>query len=326
MTGLKQRLIGLVEQDLEGIENALRNNLTPHLDLVKKIAGHLMFSGGKRLRPLLILLSARICGHENDFVTKFASIFEFLHTATLLHDDVIDGATMRRGKPVAHSLWGAPITILVGDFLLARALCIAAETKNPKIIQVVSEMTEEMSQGEIQQLMLKGNVSITEEEYMSVIRRKTGILIEGACRTGAILADAPTTREDALTTYGSHLGLAFQIADDILDYTAHTEELGKITGADLKEGKLTLPLIHALKHAGKKEKSMMESIIMNTDFTSSDFNTLIDLLKKYNGIDYALSVAARHVRAAKKELDIFPPSRTRDILNMMADYALDRQA
>jgi len=326
MTGLKQQLLGLVEHDLERIEIALVDNLTPHLDLVRQIAEHLIFSGGKRLRPLLIILSARICGHENDFVARFATIFEFLHTATLLHDDVIDGATIRRGKPVAHSIWGVPITILVGDFLLARALCIASETENPRIIRVVSEMTEEMSQGEILQLMRKGDFRITEEDYMSVIRRKTGILIEGACRTGAILADAAPVYENALTTYGSHLGLVFQIADDILDYTADTAVIGKTIGADLKEGKLTLPVIHALKAAGPDDRAVMETIITAPDFSPAEFDTLIRLVEKYDGIAYARTIAREHVAAAKRELDTFPPSPVREILYMMADYALDRRA
>ncbi len=325
MTGLKQQLLGLVEQDLGEIETALHANLTPHLDLVKQVAGHLIFSGGKRLRPLLIVLSARICGHEDPFIPKFAAIFEYLHTATLLHDDVIDGASMRRGKPVANSIWGAPITVLVGDFLLARAMCIAAETENPKIIRVVSEMTEGMSQGEILQLMRKGDIHFTEEDYMTVIRNKTGILIEGACRTGAILAGATSDREKALTEYGGHLGIVFQIADDILDYIADSGELGKTVGADLREGKLTLPVIHALKHAEAADRTRMEAIISDTDFSPVDFSELTRLLNKYGGIEYAQKLAAHHVSAAKEILADFEPSPTRQTLFLLADYALHRR-
>ncbi len=325
MTGLKQKLLDQVEPDLEKIETALHENLTPYLDLVKQTAGHLIFSGGKRLRPLLIILCARICGHESAFISKFASIFEFLHTATLLHDDVIDGAAMRRGKPVAHAIWGAPITVLVGDFLLARAMSIAAESENMKIIHVVSEMTEGMSQGEILQLIRKGDIHVSEEDYMTIIRRKTGILIEGACRTGAMLAGADAEKEAALTAYGGHLGIVFQIADDILDYTADTTVLGKAIGADLKEGKLTLPVIHTLKKADPRDRQWLEAVITNPEFSSADFAGLIDLLGKYGGIAYARKVAAEHVRAAKERLHIFEPSPTRDILYMVADYALDRR-
>lgn len=326
MTGIKQQLLSMVQGDLDRIETALESNLTPHLELVREAAGHLMFAGGKRLRPLLIVLSARICGHETPFVTKFASIFEFLHTATLLHDDVIDGASMRRGKPVANNVYGPSVTVLTGDFLLARALRIAAESESLRIIEVVSAMTEEISQGEIHQLIRKGDVSITEEEYMDVIRRKTGVLIQGACKTGAILAEASPGTENALTQYGDHLGLAFQIADDILDYTAATDELGKIVGADLREGKLTLPVIHALKAASPTDRKRMEAIVANPDFTTEAFVELQGLLHRYGGIEYAQTVASDHVNAAKKCLEIFEISETKTILSLMADYALDRRA
>lgn len=325
MTGIKQKLLSMVESDLEKIEAALEKNLTPHLSLVKETAGHLMFAGGKRLRPLLIVLSARICGHEDEFVTKFASIFEFLHTATLLHDDVIDAAVMRRGKPVANAVYGAPVTVLTGDFLLARALRIAAESGSMRIIEVVSGMTEEISQGEIHQLIKKGDLSFTEAEYMNVIRSKTGVLIQGACKTGAILANAPAGAEDALTSYGDNLGLAFQIADDILDYTADTAELGKTIGTDLREGKLTLPVIHALREASPADRDRMEAIIANPDFKKAEFETLLELLDTYGGITYSKNVAATLVRSAKAHLQVFEPSRTKEILEMMADYALNRK-
>ncbi|MFW6081839.1 MAG: polyprenyl synthetase family protein [Desulfosalsimonas sp.] len=326
MTGLKKKLLRKVDPDLEIIESALLENLNPHVDLVKQTAGHLLFSGGKRLRPLLIVLSARICGHESPFVSKFATTFEFLHTATLLHDDIIDGASMRRGKAVAHSIYGAPVTVLVGDFLLARALYISAETEDPKIIRVVSAITEQMSQGEIHQLVKKGDVRITEDEYMDIIRCKTGILIEGACKSGAILAKAGQRQENALTAYGRHLGLVFQIADDLLDYTADTSELGKTVGADLREGKLTLPLIHALKKAQGADRRLMEAIIADEDFSESDFNALIDLLEKYSGLDYAKKAAEDNLSRAKQQLKIFAPSETRDILETLADYALHRSS
>lgn len=326
MTGIKERLLPLVEKDLEKIETALEENLAPHEKLVKEIAGHLMFAGGKRLRPLLIVLSARICGYEDNFVTKFSTIFEYLHTATLLHDDVIDGAVMRRGKPVANTLFGAPVTILTGDYLLARALRIAAESDSIPIIKVVSGMTEDISEGEIIQLIKKGDVSFTEDEYMNVIRRKTGVLIRGACKTGAILAKASSEQEDALTQYGDNLGLVFQIADDILDYTAKTGELGKTVGADLREGKLTLPVIHALREAFPQDRKRMETIIGNPEFTEDEFEILIRLLSTYGGIEYARRVATDYVQAAKRALEIFEPSETRDILAMMADYALSRRS
>jgi len=324
MPGLKNKLLSRMERDLENIEAALRQNLTPHIELVSKAAGHLIFSGGKRLRPLLNILSARLCGYEDPFVVKFSTIIEFLHTATLLHDDVVDDAAIRRGKPVAHSIFGAPVTVLVGDFLLARALTIATQTENPKIIRVISEITESMCQGEIQQLSRKGDVNLAESEYMEVIQRKTGFLIQGACQTGAILAGAAPVIEKQLSQYGYHIGLVFQIADDLLDYTAQTNILGKRVGADLREGKLTLPVIYALNRAEGRERDKMIKIIEDETFTPDEFQELIKMIDSHGGIAYSQSVAKTHVTAAKEIMGTFPPGETRNTLSMIADYALNR--
>ncbi len=326
MSDLKEKLISLVEEDLKDIEDALNQNLNPHVEMVRETAGHLIFSGGKRIRPLLNMLSARLCGYTDEFIKKFSTIVEFLHTATLLHDDVVDEATIRRGKPVAHSIWGAPITVLVGDFLLARALNIAAETENPKIIKVIAEITENMCQGEIIQLIKKGDLSLTEKEYMDVIQRKTGFLIQGACQTGAILAGAPVEVEKKLSEYGYHIGIVFQIADDLLDYTSDTKVLGKAIGADLKEGKLTLPVIHTLEHADAKNRAWMEKVITDKNFTDSDFEKLIQLMHDTGGIRYCREVAENHIYQAKSIIQSFPSSKTTETLLLIADYTLNRNA
>ncbi len=326
MTGLKQKLIKRVESDLYDIESALRQSLTPHLDLVAQTAGHLIFSGGKRLRPLLNMLSARLCGYSDPFIKRFSTIVEFLHAATLLHDDVVDGAAMRRGKTAAHLIFGAPVTVLVGDFLLARALSIAAETQNPKIIRVIAEITESMCQGEIVQLVRKGDVRLTESQYMDVIRRKTGYLIQGACQTGAIIAAAPKEVEQKLADFGYHIGIAFQIADDLLDYTSDTKVLGKRIGADLKEGKLTLPVIYSLDKADAHDKQWMTQMIQRMNFSDDEFRHLVNLLYHYGGIDYCQKIAADHVRLAKAIMSTFEPSDTRETLMLIADYTLLRQS
>ena len=296
MTGLKQTIMDRVGQDLNDIEDALRNSLTPHLDLVAQTAGHLIFSGGKRIRPLLNMLCARLCGYTDEFIKRFSTIVEFLHAATLLHDDVVDGASMRRGKPAAHLIFGAPVTVLVGDFLLARALSIAADTQNPKIIKVISEITESMCQGEIVQLTKKGDIHLTENQYMDVIRRKTGFLIQGACQTGAIIAGASIDVETRLAEYGFHIGIVFQIADDLLDYTSDTKMLGKTIGADLKEGKLTLPVIYALAKAQPQDRQWMERLIQRMNFSDSDFKHLVKLLRDYGGIDYSKNIAREQLK------------------------------
>lgn len=326
MTGLKQQLMLRVENDLKGIEAALNENLKPHLDLVRQTASHLIFSGGKRIRPLLTVLSARICGYNDEFINKFSTITEFLHTATLLHDDVVDGASIRRGKPVAHSIWGAPITVLVGDFLLARALSIAAETKSPEIIRVIAEITENMCQGEILQLVKKGDIHLTEPEYMDMIKRKTGFLIQGACQTGAILAKATDEEESKLAKFGHHLGIVFQIADDLLDYTSDTQVLGKTIGADLKEGKLTLPVIYTLKKSTPQNRAWIERIITQKEFSEDEFEKLIILMQDSGGIQYCRDVAEKHIAQAKNIIRTFDPSETRETLIMLADYTLNRNA
>ena len=324
MGELKEKINNQVRGDLERIETALEKNLNPYLDLVSKTAHHILFSGGKRLRPLLMVLCARICGYTRPDVTSLSTIFEYLHAATLLHDDLVDGATRRRGSPVAHSLWGNETAVLVGDFLLARALSIAAGTGRSEIIQVIAEVTERMSQGEIHQLMRKGAVDLKEREYLEIISSKTAVLIQAACRVGAILADAPEAVEKGLSEYGFNLGLAFQMADDLLDYTADPAVLGKELGADLKEGKLTLPVVHALTRAPADAALQMKRIIKNTDFSSHEFKMLIDLLNQYEGIDYTRKMALERIRTAQSALSVFEPSETRTLLSDIADYAVDR--
>lgn len=326
MTDLKLKILHSVQTDLEQIETALSQNLRPYLDLVSKTARHILFSGGKRLRPLLMVLSARLCGYTGNKDKHYSTIFEYLHAATLLHDDLVDGASIRRGKPVAHSIYGGPTAVLVGDFLLARGLSIAAETGKTQVIEIIADITENMSQGEIHQLLKKESFDMTESEYMEIIRRKTGVLIQGACRVGALLANAPRTREMALAEYGYHLGIAFQMADDLLDYTADTSVLGKTVGADLREGKLTLPVIHALEKASPESRSKIRDIIRNKDFSVEEFHFLVDMLTRYEGIDYTRKKATEFIQKAKNTLSLFEPGQTRETLEDIADYALDRKA
>ena len=325
MKDLKHKILEGVRSDLAAIEAALKANLNPHLELVSEIAGHILFSGGKRLRPLLVVLGARLCGYRGDISAVSAVIFEYLHAATLVHDDIIDGASMRRGEPVAHAIWGNPAAVLVGDFLLARSISLSARTGNAKIISVVADITENMSQGEIHQLMKRGDVSLTEEEYYDVIRRKTAVLFKGACQVSALLADAPPQWEKALADYGFHMGMAFQMVDDVLDYTPDTAAWGKGVGADIREGKLTLPVIVALKSADERDRRSMERMITRQDFSDGEFKQFIALLERYGGIAYTRRRAAEHVRQARAAIMTFDPSDTRDILLDVADYALVRK-
>jgi len=325
MNDLKHKILTAVEDDLSDIEKALCDNLTPYLDLVSEVAGHLLFSGGKRLRPLLMVLSARLCGYTGNYEKTFSTALEYLHTATLLHDDLVDEATLRRGKEVAHLNWGNSITVLVGDYLLARALSISAGTGRLRVVQILAELTENMSQGEVHQLMRKGDISLKEDEYLEVIRRKTAMLFEAACRVSAVIADAPQANEQALADFGYNLGVAFQMADDLFDYTLTTTDFGKAVGADLREGKLTLPVIAALRNAGAADKALMTKIIQDQNFSVEDFETLIGLLDKHGGLAYTQQVAAAYIDKAKQALAIFESSQTKEIMLDIADYALARR-
>lgn len=325
MIDLKRKILAAVQTDLEAIETALVHNLKPHLDLVREVAGHILFSGGKRLRPLLMVLSARVCGYTGGYDKTFSTALEYLHAATLLHDDLVDGAALRRGQTVAHLKWGNPIAVLVGDFLLARALSVSAATGSVRIVQVLAELTEQMSQGEVHQLMRKGDIGLAEDEYLEVIRRKTAVLFETACRVSAVLADAPPEKEAALAHYGLNLGMAFQIADDLFDYTMETPQLGKQVGADLREGKMTLPVIHALRQVEGAEREAMVGLIRNPHFSAEDFGWLVERLESCGAVRYAEQAAEKYIGLAKEELSVFPASEAIETLADIADYALLRR-
>ena len=324
MSDLKQKILAAVGEELAWIEQALADHLHPHFDLVEQVAGHLLFAGGKRLRPLLMMRASRLCGYEKDDLAQFAVIFEYLHAATLMHDDVVDGARLRRGKAAAHHVWDPPTAVLTGDFLLARSLSLAARTRLPDVITVIAGITEQMSQGEIRQLAHKGDADLGEAVYLDVIRCKTAVLFQGACRTGALIAGASRSHTEALDTYGFHLGMAFQMADDLLDYTQDTAALGKAAGADLREGKLTLPVIHTLAQASPADRSWITALIRDSSFEQADFDRLIELMGTYGGIDYPRQCAATHIEQAKEALTGFEDGVHRHLLEDIADYAWSR--
>jgi len=325
MNGLKDRIIELVGNDLFQIEQALLDNLNPYLPLVSHVGRYILFSGGKRIRPLLMVLSARICGYKGDQDKKLSAIFEYLHAATLLHDDVVDGAEIRRGNPVSHYIWGNPATVLVGDFLLSRSISLATEAGSIKILKILADTTAQMSEGEIEQLLNRDNLDITESDYMEVIKRKTACLIQAACHVGALLAEAPKEQEKAMADYGYNLGIAFQIADDLLDYTARTEVFGKSTGKDLKEGKLTLPLIHALGNANPEDRERMIAIVKDPNTTMAEFEEMVSFIERYGGFSYTKKRAQHFITKAKTSLSIFKASNTRETLSLLADYVLARE-
>ena len=322
---LKQRILKAIAADVEAIDMALTENLKPYLPLVSQVTEYIMFSGGKRIRPVLMILSARLCGYKGSYDKTLSVVFEYLHAATLLHDDLVDSADVRRGNPVAHGIWGNPATVLVGDFLLARSISLATETGKLPIAEAISYTTAQMSEGEIYQLLHKGDLTLNEEQYMDIIRRKTACLIEAACKVGALLAGAPGPQVQAMSEYGLNLGYAFQMVDDLLDYTADEKVLGKATGSDLREGKLTLPFIHALAHASDKDRRHMETIIRGETINQHDFDVILNLVMKYGGITYVKNQAKTRIDQAKQCLTLFEPSASRVVLEDLADYVMTRE-
>ncbi len=326
MTDIKRQIQQRVAPELAAIDEAIRQNLDPEVGFVSEVAGHILFSGGKRLRPLLMVICARLCGYDHPFAISFSTIFEYLHVATLLHDDLVDGARLRRGKPAAHTLWSPETAVLTGDYLLAKALSIAALAEDTRIIAAIGRITENMAQGEIHQIQRKRDITLSETEYDEVIRRKTAVLFEGACRISALLAKASEERVKALADYGYHLGMAFQMIDDLIDYTQDAAVTGKAPGADIREGKMTLPLIHGLRYASETEVQWIAGLVGGGTLSEADFQRLYALMETWGSFDYTRQRALAHVEAAKASLGCFEPSELRTLLETLADYCLKRES
>jgi octaprenyl-diphosphate synthase len=314
----------LYESDLKVVEERLHEIFFSPVFSIPLIGKYILEGGGKRLRPLVLLLSAEIAGCRSDARLTLAGIIESIHTASLLHDDVVDGADIRRGKVPAHALWGNQLVILVGDYLYSNALRLAVLQKSQKIMEALSGATTSMTEAEVLQLSRTGNPDITEDEYMNIISGKTAALISAACRIGAVLGALPEDREDALTRFGLKTGIAFQMADDILDYMAEEAELGKKLGKDLKEGKITLPLIYLLKEANEQEQGEIKDIIVN-GCKKRGMTRILNLFKRYNSIGLSLARAQDFIASAKGELSLFQDSPAKNALQRVADYALLRR-
>ena len=318
-----QQVFGLYEPELKIVEDRLKDFFKSIASPIPLIGKHLIDSGGKRLRPLLLILSADISGFKGEARLDLAGIIESIHAASLLHDDVVDTAEVRRGKLPAHSIWGNQIVILVGDFLYANSLRLAVMHKNQKIMETLSGATTRMTEGEILQLTKIGDPDITEEEYLNIISAKTGALISAACRIGAILGSLPEDKENALSHFGMKTGTAFQMADDILDYMADEGKLGKRLGKDLREGKITLPIIYLLKVATDKEVREVKNIIKD-GFKQGDLKRIRELFKKHNVLTLSFKKAHGLISDAKVNLEMFPHSAAKEALFAVADYVLSR--
>jgi octaprenyl-diphosphate synthase len=318
-----QEVFKLYEGKLHLVELNIKELFRNKIPFVPLIGNHIISSGGKRLRPLFHLISADLAGYTGSAHIEIAGIIESIHTASLLHDDVVDMADLRRGNPTANSIWGNQIVVLVGDFLYSNALRTAVMQKNQRIMEVLSSSTTRMTEGELLQLTRTGNPDITEEEYIEIISAKTGALISAACRLGAILGELPEEQENALANFGMKIGIVFQMADDILDYMADEHALGKKLCKDLEEGKITLPLLYLLTAAGEEGKSEIKKII--EDFSDKGLSRIMVLLKDHCSIELSLKKARSLVDEATAELAVFPDSRAKDALLAISEYSLHRE-
>ena len=319
-----QELLREYSEELRSVERELLNLFDSSAFLIPAIGNYIVQSGGKRLRPLFLILSAELCDYKGYPRIVLASIIEAIHTASLLHDDVVDGADLRRGRPTAHSLWGNQVVVLVGDYLYSNALKMAVSQKNQKIMDTLSYATTKMTEGELLQLSKIGDPDISEDEYIRIISAKTGALISAACRIGAILSQRDSETEERLGTFGMKTGIAFQMVDDILDYMAQEDDLGKRLCKDLEEGKVTMPIIYLLKVCDDKERDFVSSLLADGIKDDKQIRDLNRLFNRYNVIEESMEIATGYVRDAKAELAGFPLSPVKERLFCLADYALKR--
>jgi len=312
----------LVADDLAAVDAEIRRQLASDVALVNQVGDYIVGSGGKRLRPLLVVLVARAAGARDPSHVKAAALIEFIHTATLLHDDVVDDSSRRRGRETANHAYGNPASVLVGDFLYSRAFQMMAELDSAPVTRVMADATNTIAAGEVMQLMNSGDPDTTENRYMDVIYRKTARLFEAGAQIAAIVAQAPAEVEAALARYGKHLGIAFQLIDDALDYRGDSESLGKNIGDDLAEGKPTLPLIHALKHGDAGAAAMIRAAIENGG--AEDQDPILALVASSGGLEYTAKLAEEQAARAREALEEVPASKFRDALAELARFAVSR--
>ncbi len=322
-TPVEEMALEWMEEDLKRVDQEFRNNLRSSVPIIAAIGEHLLRSGGKRVRAKLLLLSAKLCGYSGANHVSMASLIEFIHTATLLHDDVVDNAKWRRGAKSANAEWGNEACVLVGDFLFTKCFTRMVESNNWKILHTISKATTIIAEGELEELIRTNDLSLTEENYLSIIARKTAYLISAATQIGAILGNAPEEKEDALARFGMEVGIAFQLIDDNLDYTSH--ESGKEIGTDLREGKITLPLIFTLKNCDPSEKLLIEETVKAQPMTEKEFLCVLEVIERCRGVHYTREKAREYVERAKGRLRLFADSREKEALCNLADYVLERK-
>ena len=318
-------LVNLVGNKLNDVNQQIKYKLASEINLIHKMTSYHLKSGGKKIRPLLTLSSAKLCGYENGIRdVNLAACVELIHNATLLHDDVIDNSNLRRGIKTSNTIWGNKSSILVGDYLLSRCFEMMVEDGSPEILKLLSSTSSKIAQGEISQLEYKGEIDILEETYFNIINSKTAALFAAATRVGACIANKNKKEKDALESYGRNLGLAFQIADDALDYYSTKITFGKEIGKDFYEGKVTLPIIFLCQKANSEEKIFLEKIFKKKNRSKLEFSETQNLIKKYNSIDSCFKRAEHFVNISYNSLSIFNSSKEKSVLQNLTSFSLER--
>ena len=317
-------LRALCAGDLNQVNALIVKHMQSEVGLIPQLAGHLVAAGGKRLRPLLTLASARLCGYRGAAHLGLAASVEFIHTATLLHDDVVDGSDLRRGQDTANAVWGNKPSVLVGDFLFSRAFELMVASGSLRVLEILSAASAVIAEGEVQQLITANDTATDEDAYLAVIRAKTAALFAAACRIGAVVADRPAAQEAALDAYGLNLGIAYQLVDDCLDFTAHETALGKAVGDDYRDGKVTLPVVLAYTRGDGMERAFWRRTLEELDQRNGDLERAIAILERTGALDDTRARARTYTNAAQAALAGFPDGPHRQALLDVADFCVER--
>ena len=313
-----------IRDDLALVDTEFARHVQSQVDLIPRIGKYIQSSGGKRIRPAVLLMAARLCGYTGDRAVLYAAVVEFIHTATLVHDDIIDDSTLRRGRLAVHSQWGNDVSVLLGDYLYIKSMALALTHDELDIIRLLCDVTLRMIEGELYQLTKNGDPDVTEEEHFEIIRRKTAFLFGGCARIGGMLAGQPADRVEALGQYGFKLGTAFQLVDDLLDLTGTVQSLGKPVGSDLREGKITLPVIALMSRADPAARALITDVVRERTLSPGRWQEISALLARHETIEYAYDRAVQLANEAKGHLLVFPPSEAREALAALPDYVLLR--
>ncbi len=317
-------LKALVADDLKGVNELIVQRMQSPVALIPQLAGHIVAAGGKRLRPILTLASARLCGYPGRRHITLATAVEFIHTATLLHDDVVDHSELRRGLASANAVWGNKTSVLVGDFLFARAFELMVEAGSLEILGILSHASSIIAEGEVAQLMTANDTETGESAYMEVIKAKTAQLFAAACQIGAVVAERPKIEQEALESFGLNLGIAFQLTDDILDYSARQATLGKTVGDDFREGKITLPVVLAFRRGTDGERAFWRRTLEDLEQNEDDLQKAIDLMQRHDALEDSMERARHYGAIARDALGLFPDCEEKAALNNLIDFSIQR--